>query len=681
MSTMFRGGLSDWIRGAQSIIHEWRMLSESIVQTILAGFMLMLASTGYFAWAEMTGTERQAVRVYAQAGFNIGVLSDPTRLVSLKDETGQVWLIRSDRFAESEMARDALNAMLRGAGVGMGWGLGGMVLIIAGLVVFFYVAGRRQSREEYIRGAELGQAKNLAKALADEPGGPGVFRIGAITLPREFEPQHMLFLGASGTGKTQAIYRLLEGVRAAGQRAVVYDINGSFVEKFYREGKDVILNPLDERCPGWTLWDEVRAGTDYDRLAESLFPEQFSSDNFWAFAPRTVFAAVAKKLMAIADEAGRFPTNAELVETLTLMPIDAFAAFCRGTAAAAIIDKDSPKMTGSVRATIAANIKSFEWLPDRQGAASFSIRQFITDKEREDAWLFITSRNDQLSALRGLITLFVDTATATLLSMSEDHQRRTWLVFDELTSLNRLSALSTMMAQARKFGGCAALGFQSFAQLVEVYKREGAEAVCGNCSTWFLFRPNDPMTAKWCSESLGMSEKNEAQEGLSVGRHEMRDGRTLQRQRVERAVVMPSELRNLRNLEFYLTLGRDYPIVRQQMRYRALPKIAAGYVAAARLSANPLGARHEAAVTRAAAARTSLPPDIELTPEKDEPRLSTQRGRKPKREPAPPSPEDAAEGGAPPKPKPALPLDLYEHGNRVRASGGDPHPASERAEG
>lgn len=619
---MFRGGLSDWIRGAQSIIHEWRMLSESIVQTVIAGFILMLISTGCFAWSEMTGQERQTLRVCAQAGFNIAVLSDPTRLVSYRDETGQVWLVRSDKFAESRMVRDALDAMLKGAGLGLAWGFGGMLLIIAALVVFFYIAGRRQSREEYVRGAEIGDGKALGRAIAGEEGGPGVFRIGDVTLPRAFETQHFLFLGASGAGKTQAVCRLLEGVRAAGQRAVVYDINGSFVEKFYRPDRDVILNPLDERCPGWTIWDEVRAGTDYDRLAESLFPEQFSTDNFWAFAPRTVFAAVARKLKAQADEAGRFPTNADLVKTLTLMQTEAFADFCRDTGAAPIIDKDSPKMTGSVRATIAANIRSLEWLPDREGEASFSIRQFITDAARADAWLFITSRNDQLAALRGLITLWVDTATATLLSMKEDVDRRIWLVFDELTSLNRLSALSMMMAQARKFGGCAALGFQSFAQLVEVYRREGAEAVCGNCSTWFLFRPNDPMTAKWASEALGMSEKNEAQEGVSVGRHEMRDGRTLQRRRALRAVVLPSELRNLKNLEYYLSLGRNYPIVRQQMAYRRFARAAAAFVEAERLKASQTGVEHEKAVAKREAGRTGLPPDIALEDVADDAKFS-----------------------------------------------------------
>lgn len=575
MSTLFRGGLSDWIRGAQSIIHEWRMLSQSLMQTFVVGFLILLLSTGYFSWAEMTGQERHTMRVYVQAGFNIAVLSDPTRHVHYTDETGQIWLVRSDKFSDSQMVEDASRAMFRGGVVGAAWGLGAMGAIILTLILIFYFTGRRQSKERYVRGAKTGEVKALAQALLAEESGPGVARVGDVTLPRSFEPQHALFMGASGTGKTQAISRVLEGVRQAGQRAVVYDVNGAFVEKFYRPDVDIILNPLDVRSPGWNIWAEVRAGTDFNRLAESLLPEKATAEPFWIYAARTVFQSVAAKLDAEAKSAAAFPANDDLVDLVSRVGVKELIAYCRGTDAAAIIDGEGDRMTASVRATLAAYMGGFSILDDE--APLFSIRNFITD-ERHDGWLFITSKNDQLSALRGLITLWVDTAVSTLLSLEENPDRRIWGFFDELTTLNKLSALEAMMSQSRKFGGCAALGFQSFAQLVDVYGAQGAEAIAGNCSTWFLFRPNDPFTAKWCSESLGKSEKDEAQEGLSVGRHEMRDGRTLQKQRVERAAVMPSELRNLKNLEFYLSLGRGYPIVKQQMQYRRFPRIAENFI-------------------------------------------------------------------------------------------------------
>ncbi|WP_375210949.1 type IV secretion system DNA-binding domain-containing protein [Hyphococcus sp.] len=575
MAKMFKGGVSDWVRGSQSIIHEWRMLGQSVLYTFIVGFGIVFLATAYCSWAEMTSQERHGMVVYAKAGFNIAVLSDPSKLVTYRDETGQKWMIRSDKFAQSTIAEQSKTSMIRGAWAGLRLGFSGMVFIVVGLATFFYVAGKDQSVEEFIRGARLADKKTLGKELKLEFGGPGVFEVDALAIPRAYEPQHFMFLGASGTGKTQLYLRLLAGAREAGHKAVIYDINGTFVEKFYDPARDTILNPMDERCAPWDLWSEVDAGTDYDRLALSLFPDRNLREPFWSQAARAVFAAVAQKIMEDARDRDAPPSNREFYERLALGSTDTLIRYCRNTPAAAYLDANADKMTGSIRATIATAMKGFGLLRDAD--ATFSIRQFITD-EKQTGWLFITSKNDQLAALRGLITLWVDTATATLLSLEPNSDRRIWLPFDELTTLDKLTALPQMMAQSRKFGGCAVLGYQSFAQLVEIYGREGAEAIAGNCANWFLMRPNDPMTAKWCSESLGKTERDEAQEGVSVGRHEMRDGRTLQKQRVERPVVLPSELRNLKDLEFYLSLGRGWPNAKGKIRIMRPPNVARAFI-------------------------------------------------------------------------------------------------------
>ncbi len=577
MATMFRGGLSDWIRGAQSIVHEWRMLSESIIQTLFAGLVILVALVTLFAWRGMTDNERHSLVVYGRASVNIVVLGDPTKLVAYREPEGQVWLIRSDKFTQSQLADDAKAAMFQGGRRGFLIGVGAMTTIIFLVGAFFYFTGRSQSTDDHVRGAVRGTVKSLKRALRRH-GPRGVLTLGKVWVPREFETQHMQFIGASGTGKTQAILRLLDGVRLEGQRAVVYDINGAFVEKFYRPDRDVLLNPLDARAPSWNIWAEVQEQTDYDRLAASLLPEDSFSEPFWVNAGRAVFASVAEKLAKEAAKRNQKPRNEDLVKMLTLEPMSRFISFCRNTQAMSFIDEGGEKMTASVRATIASNMKGFRYIEDEGDL--FSISDYIAD-DNPDRWLFITSKNKQLDAFRGLITLWVDTATATLLSMTEDPDRRMWLVFDELPSLNRLTALPQMMAQSRKFGGCAALGYQSFARLVSVYRREEAEAIAGNCSTSCLFRPNDPMTAEWCSQSLGKAEREEAQEGVSVGRHEMRDGRTMQKQKVERAVVLPSELRNLDNLNFFLSMGRGLPIVQHKFRYRKFRSVAKAFVQSA----------------------------------------------------------------------------------------------------
>ncbi|WP_238149559.1 type IV secretion system DNA-binding domain-containing protein [Arsenophonus endosymbiont of Aleurodicus floccissimus] len=53
--------------------------------------------------------------------------------------------------------------------------------------------------------------------------------------------------------KSTVINDLLTQVRKQRKRAIVYDKGNNFIPLFYQEGKDIILNPMDARCPNWDL--------------------------------------------------------------------------------------------------------------------------------------------------------------------------------------------------------------------------------------------------------------------------------------------------------------------------------------------------------------------------------------------------------------------------------------------
>ena len=36
--------------------------------------------------------------------------------------------------------------------------------------------------------------------------------------------------------------------------AVVFDLTGAYVEAFYDPTRDTILNPMDARCPAWSIF-------------------------------------------------------------------------------------------------------------------------------------------------------------------------------------------------------------------------------------------------------------------------------------------------------------------------------------------------------------------------------------------------------------------------------------------
>jgi len=74
-----------------------------------------------------------------------------------------------------------------------------------------------------------------------------------LTVPRSEENEGLLILGDPGTGKSQVIHQLLDHIaRRKPQEAVVcYDPAGEFIERHFDPDRDIVLNPLDLRCPQW----------------------------------------------------------------------------------------------------------------------------------------------------------------------------------------------------------------------------------------------------------------------------------------------------------------------------------------------------------------------------------------------------------------------------------------------
>src|SRR3546814_3469750 len=111
----------------------------------------------------------------------------------------------------------------------------------------------------------------------------------------------------------------------------VYDTAGTFVETFYRPGKDILLNPLDERTAIWSPWVDVPNDYHYDQIAESTIPDKHG-DPFWSKAARGMLVAVMRKLAV----QGRTYMSI-LLHTVLRSPLKDLAAFAAGTDAAAFL--------------------------------------------------------------------------------------------------------------------------------------------------------------------------------------------------------------------------------------------------------------------------------------------------------------------------------------------------------
>ncbi|QJU59373.1 type IV secretion system DNA-binding domain-containing protein [Sphingomonas sp. AP4-R1] len=567
MSIFRNDALGSWTRGGQAIVHNVRMTTQVFMQTMVAGIALWVVGTIWWALEHCTAYERYVAVKLIEATLKTDAAAGTNDPVRFKTPGGRVYWTSADWLMASSLGKRTLHSLevqvLHGALVAGAFSL--LALLFAWYS--FTRTGRGLGSNEYLRGARFGTVNEVRRILRRHR--MGSFTIGSVPIPDIFEPEHVLLCGAPGTGKTNIIVKMLDGVRKDGRRAIVYDTAGTFVEKFYRPGVDVILNPLDCRTSRWSPWGDVPRDYHYDQIAESTIPDK-AGDPFWAKAARGTLVAVLRKL---AREKQMLVSV--LLDRLLRSKLKDLAAFAAGTDAAAFISTEGERTSAGIQAELASVMRSFSYLDDtRKG---LSIREWV-ENEDGDGWLFISVKADQLPSLRPLITVWLDIAISAIMSLAPDRDRRLYCVIDELPTLQKLPSLSDFLARARKYGGCGILGFQSYPQLEATYGIQDAAAITGYCSTWVALRANDTLTAKHVSENLGQVEQVEANEGMSYGVNDMRDGVNLSRIQVTRPLVMHTEVTNLPNLSGFLRFGRNLPVVRFADSFNTVATVAEGFI-------------------------------------------------------------------------------------------------------
>ena len=428
------------------------------------------------------------------------------------------------------------------------------------LLDYFKRRAKEQAREKYVRGAQLITHKELMEQMKITKDCPDL-PLGPVALPRDAEVKHLLFIGAPGTGKTNQASQMIERLIEREEKMVVYDFKGDYLAKFYDPDRDIIFNPLDSRCGGWNVFNELVQFMDIDAVAHSLIPQSYQQDPFWNDAARDVFSGILHYLYQ-----NNAKTNAHIWEAVTA-PIADISSSLKGTKGGergyVYIQDASSKQAMSVVAVLMQYVKSFEYMSKADG--SFSITTWLNDPQ--PGTIFITNYADVKDTLRPILSLFVDLLGRKLLSMKDDHHRRIFFVLDEFGTLQRLSTIKDLLTLSRSKGGAVFIGIQDKGQIDKIYSPEFSQSILNACSNSILFRVSDPVTAKYLSDRVGKTEVLETDQTLSMGVSDNRDGVSLMQRTREKDLVLPSEIMNLRDLEAYLKIA-NYSITKIQFEYK-----------------------------------------------------------------------------------------------------------------
>jgi len=390
----------------------------------------------------------------------------------------------------------------------------------------------------------MGLFSNL---LGGSPAERECITLGGVPLPLQNEPLHTLLCGATGVGKTTLMDEALENIVRRGDRAIIVDPGGHHFSLF-GQPDDVVLNPFDNRSPGWSVFNEIRKDFDYFRLAKSLIPDGHGPDASWHFYAQILVAEGLRVLMRRGEN-----TSAALLERLTVAPGEALAALLIGTPVQGLFDKDAGRALASTRFILTTYLNPHQYL--RPG--DFSLRDWLSGDAGN---LFITWREDMQAALLPLIACWVDLLCNAVLSLPPARERRLWLLLDELGALGRLNSLESALTRGRKHGLCVLAGLQSTAQLDRSYGREAA-IVLRSCFRNLLvlsLARSDPDTAEILSKALGEREVDRVQRSAQSGTQGISHGVNLQR--ATERLALPSELAQLPDLTAYVALAGDVPV-------------------------------------------------------------------------------------------------------------------------
>jgi type IV secretory pathway TraG/TraD family ATPase VirD4 len=375
-----------------------------------------------------------------------------------------------------------------------------------------------------------------------------------MRIPLQKEAQHLQLMGDTGVGKTQLIMQCLRQIRGRGDSAIVYDPACEYIQRFYDASRgDVVLNPLDTRCPYWGPAQEMESNAEADAIAASLYqPKTDKVDEFFHETPAQIFAHLLKLGPTPHQLAAWMADDVELLKKL------------EGTEMAFYIDRKAGPQRAGVLSSLGLVAKSFRLLPEKDDKRP--VWNARTWSKKRQGWIFITSRPPERDTLRPLFSLWIDLLVMRLLSEPQPGQKAVWFVIDELASLQKLPQLHTAVTENRKSKNPLILGFQGKAQLEVIYGHL-AEVMLSQPATKIFMKTAEPKAAEWISEAIGKVEIERLKETKFDG---SRSGKNFTVERQIEPLVMGSEITGLDDRHAYMKLGNR--VARFAFDYMDLPK-------------------------------------------------------------------------------------------------------------
>lgn len=329
---------------------------------------------------------------------------------------------------------------------------------------------------------------------------------------------HNLIIGATGSGKTQAVvFPMIKVLAKAGESMVLTDPKGELYEGTSEMLRDygynvIILNFRDpQKGNAWnpmTLPYRLYSEGNMDKAVELLddlalnilYDEKNTGDPFWEKSGADYFSGLA---LGLFEDASEEQINLNSMNLMSSLGEERFGGPNNNYIKEYFNSKDpsrpayvnasgtvyAPEETkGGVLATFKQKVKLFSSRDNLSEMLSYSDFE-MKDIGRKKTAVFMIVQ-DEKKTLHPLATIFIKQCYETLIDVAQEcggHLPfRTNFILDEFANMPPLKDVTTMVTAARSRHIRFTFIIQNFAQLTKVYGKEDAETIKGNCNILYL---------------------------------------------------------------------------------------------------------------------------------------------------------------------------------------------------
>ena len=322
---------------------------------------------------------------------------------------------------------------------------------------------------------------------------------------------HSLVIGATGSGKTQMVINPLVNLLAKkGESMIITDPKGEIYEKngeMLRDlGYDVIVvnfrDPKNGSC--WNPYtlpykyykegNQDKANELLNDMAINIATDEKADDPFWTNSAADYLTGLSLGMFEDAPEDEISISTVNLMITVGEEKIGASTYIkeyfkTKDPASPAAINAlgtvNAPQDTkNSVLSVLKQKIKVFAVTQNLAEMLSRSDFDMETIGQRKTAVFMIIQ--DEKTTYHALATIFVKQCYESLIAVAQKTGGklpvRTNFLLDEFANMPKFKDITTMITAARSRQIRMTMIIQNFAQLVQVYGKEDAETIRGNCA-------------------------------------------------------------------------------------------------------------------------------------------------------------------------------------------------------